>query len=156
MALAAAARPAAAQDAAVEMANHPIVGAWVSPFDAVNPGTMFQYVIFHADGTRVDEHPFAGTGIGAWRPTGARTGETILRYQNIAGEWGGFEPGMVTVWGSFTVDETGNVHASDDVVELRQPDGTVLDRFAFTARFTRLAVEPAPALGTPEAGTPTT
>jgi hypothetical protein len=78
IALAATARPAAAQDAAA-MANHPIVGAWLvlsSP-----PGPMT--IVFHPDGTCVfgvlttvpgpNGVGFSTAGLGMWEPTGERT-----------------------------------------------------------------------------------
>ena len=72
------------------MASHPIVGTWYFDFDPANPATLFVYSSFHADGTRTDLHPFAGPGIGSWVATGERTGQTILKYQNIANTPGDF------------------------------------------------------------------
>src|SRR6186713_2769586 len=97
LALGATARGVAAQDATSEMASHPIVGTWYFDFDPANPGTLFVYSIFHADGTRTDLHPFAGPGIGSWVATDERAGESILKYQNIAAEPGVYVPGTGTV-----------------------------------------------------------
>ncbi len=156
LALAATARPAAAQDAASEVASHPIVGTWYLDFDPAHPGTLFVYTSFHADGTRTDLHPFAGPGIGSWVATGARTGETILKYQNIADKPGVFVQGNVTVLESLTVDEAGENLTAQSVVELKASDGTVVALFPFSgAASRRLAVEPPPSLATPTAGTPT-
>ena len=64
--------------------------------------------------------------------------------------------GTATVWGSFTVDETGEAFTLEDVVEVRQSDGTVVALFPSSGALTRLVVEPPPPLGMPDAGTPTT
>jgi hypothetical protein len=145
------ARGVAAQEASpAAMAAHPMVGAWSFDFDPEHPGTLFVYTSFHADGTRTDVHPFAGTGIGAWRPTGDRTAESILKYQNIATTPGDFAPGTVTVWESLTVDENEDISTREDVVELRAIDGTVVALFPFTGEPAhRLTVEPPPVVETP-------
>ena len=139
------------------MASHPIVGTWYFDFDPANPGTLFVYSIFHADGTRTDLHPFAGPGIGSWVATDERAGESILKYQNIAAEPGVYVPGTGTVWESLSVDEAGENLTVQSVVELKAIDGTVVALFPFTGGVSRrLAVEPPPSLATPTAGTPTT
>jgi hypothetical protein len=156
VALAVSTRPAAAQDAASTMASHPIVGTWVSKFADMNPGTSYSYFVYHADGTFIELHPFAGTLVGAWQPTGERTANTIIKGQNIGLEWGGFVPGMVTAWISVTVDESGDAFTGDGVLELAQPDGTVVALVPLTgSQFTRLVFEPPPPLATPKAATPT-
>jgi len=133
------------------MAGHPIVGTWYFDFDPANPGTLFVYTTFHADGTRNDLHPFAGAGVGAWRATGERTGEAINKYLNIADKPGDYVPGTVTVWESFTVDESGDSYNGEAVVELRAIDGTVVAFFSFAGEPQhRLTVEPPP----PPAATP--
>ncbi len=138
-----------------ELAKHPIVGAWSADFDPANPGTLFVYTIFHADGTRTDVHPFAGAGIGAWEATGERTGRAINKYMNIATAPGDFVQGTVTVWSTFAVAEDGNSTTEDAVVELRASDGAVVALFPISGGSSRrLVVEPPPPLGTPEAGTP--
>ena len=146
----------AAQDATpAAAAGHPIVGTWSADFDPANPGTLFVYTSFHADGTRTDVHPFAGAGIGAWEATGERTGRAINKYQNIATAPGDFVQGTVTVWSTFAVAEDGNRTTEDAVVELRASDGAVVARFSFSGGGSRrLVVEPPPPVGTPEAGTP--
>jgi len=152
----AAAHPATAQETTPDaMVAHPIVGAWYSDFDPANPGTLFVYTIFHADGTRTDVHPFAGAGIGAWEATGERTGRAINKYLNIATAPGEFVQGTVTVWSTFAVAEDGDSNTEDVVVELRGSDGAVVALFPFTGGGSRrLVVDPPPPLGTPEAGTP--
>ena len=148
-------RTAAQEATPVAMASHPIVGAWYFDFDPANPGTLFVYTIFHADGTRTDVHPFAGTGIGAWEATGERTGRAINKYLNIATAPGDFVQGIVTVWSTFAVAEDGDSTTEEAVVELRGSDGAVVALFGFSGGGMRpLVVEPAPPLGTPVAGTP--
>lgn len=156
LALAASRLAVSAQEATpTAMATHPIVGTWSFDFDPEHPGTLFVYTIYHADGTRTDVHPFAGTGIGTWQATGERTGEAINKYQNIAGKPGDFVPGTVTVWESFTVDASGDTFTGEAVVELRASDGAVVARFAFTGEPQhRLTVEPPPVVETPAAATP--
>ena len=153
LALAPTVRSAVAQDATPSaMATHSIIGAWYFDFDPANPGTLFVYTSFHADGTRSDVHPFAGAGIGAWTATGERTGESINKYQNIATAPRDVVPGTVTVCGSFTVDEDGNSFTGEGVVELRGIDGTIVALFPFAGEPSyRLTVEPPPRLQTPEA-----
>jgi hypothetical protein len=150
LAVGATARGIAAQDAAGERASHPIIGAWTTAADPAQPGSVFAYVVFHADGTRIDVNQFSGTGVGVWRATGERTGESMIKFQNISPKWGGFVPGTATVWSSFTVDENGDAFALEDVVELRQADGTVVALFPSGGILTRLVVELTPVpFGTP-------
>jgi hypothetical protein len=143
--------PATAKDGTPESsANHPIVGTWFVDFEPGNPGTQVGYASFHADGTRTDVSPFAGTGIGVWRSTGVMTGETVTKYQNIAERVGEFIPGTMTVWESFTVDEGGDRFTMVGDVEYRASDGTIVRRFTFHTPLYRLTVEPPPPIGTPE------
>ena len=137
-----------------DLAGHPIVGTWYADFDPANPGTLFVYTSFHADGTLAEVHPFAGAGIGAWEATGERTGRAIYKYQNIATAPGDFVQGTVTVWATVAVAEDGGSTTEDAVVELRGSDGAVVALFPFSGGASRLVVEPPPPLGTPEAGTP--
>jgi hypothetical protein len=157
-ALALAARPLVAQDSAGGMTSHPIVGTWYFDFPTEDFGTLVGYSSFHADGTRTDLHPFAGPGIGSWRATGERTGESIFKYQNITLDPNTIVPGTVTAWQTLTVDDSGESLTSDNtVVELKALDGTVVALFpssGLPAR--RLIIEPAPLIATPEAATPTT
>ena len=60
LALAATARPASAQDAATEMANHPIVGVWLVT-TPIGPSLA----VFSADGTNIQGVTTAQAGPGA-------------------------------------------------------------------------------------------
>ena len=152
--LALASRVVSAQEATADMATHPIIGVWVSDFNPADPGKVFVFNSYHPDGTYSSLHPFAGTGIGAWRATGERTCDVLLKYLNIASEAGKIEPGIVTVWASITVDDTGDGLTDEAVIELRAPDGTVVALFPSQGAATRMVVEPMPSLPAPEA-TPT-
>ncbi len=140
----------AAQDAT--MADHPIVGSWQSDPNPAVP-TLAWYAGFQADGTYTSIHTFAGPGIGAWKATGERTAEMILKYFNIAAEWGEFQAGTVTVWASIEVSADGNHFTEDAIVDFRGSDGSFIEQFPFTGTGTRLEIS-APLPGTPEAATP--
>ena len=62
--------------------------------------------------------------------------------------------GVVTVRSAFTVSADGNSITEEAVVELTAIDGTNVDTFPFATTHARVAVEPPPPLGTPEAATP--
>ena len=82
------------------MATHPIVGVWVEEVDPEHPGALLDVTAFHADGTVTESHPLAGTGIGIWRPTGERTGEQVVKFQNVSDTPGTFVPGTSTFTGT--------------------------------------------------------
>jgi len=146
-------RAAVAQDTAPETTMHPIVGTWSVEFEPAQPAQLFVIVTFHADGSSVWSHPFGGIGIGVWTAADDRTVDSMNRYQNIADTPGEYVPGTVTAWSSFTLDETNEVLTERAVVEVRASDGTVLARFPYEPAnpYTRMTVEPAPPLETPEA-----
>ena len=151
LALANSAHPTAAQDTAA-MASHPLVGAWVSDPIPEIP-TLVSYSHFHADGTWSSVHTFAGPGMGTWQATGEHTCEAILKYLNIASEWGVFQPGTVTVWSTIEVDASGNHYTEEAIIDFRGPDGAFIEQFPFTGHGTRMVIAPPP-LATPEAATP--
>ncbi len=114
LAFAAGARPVAAQDAASEMATHPIVGAWLVAPSSERRG--FETIVFTADGSvmqgfavTLDHGPrgvwFSGPGVGAWEPTGERgaayTAVTVLS------DAAGTNLGTTTVDGTIVVSEDG-------------------------------------------------
>lgn len=141
----------------VSLATHPIVGAWNTAFGAPNSGTLAVYAVFHPDGTLTLLHPFAGPGIGVWSATGERTGETTLKFQNIAVAPGEMLPGTVTVWESFTVSEDDSTYTTEVVVELRALDGTVVALFPDkSSGARRLTVESPPPVDTTGSATPST
>lgn len=136
---------AVAQDASpVAIAGHPIVGAWwwenssSDPFDD-------SYAILHADGTYVEETTYIGAGIGAWEVTGGRSADLIIVFQDVEGgldpnQPAAFVPGTVTFRLSIQVDATGNALRATGPVEIRSPDGAMLDQFTFNGTATRLGV----------------
>ncbi len=151
------ARPAAvAQDATpTGTVDHPIVGAWWTANDAPGPGVATAYAVFHADGTYLEVDPDIGVGVGVWRATGERSAELTYVFQDIDPEPATTAPGTVTVRQSVDVDAAGNAFTAPLTVEVRIPDGTVVFSAAYTARGSRLEVEPMSLLATPPLGTPT-
>ena len=150
-------RPAAVAQGATPTAtlNHPVVGAWWTANDAPGPGVETAHALFHADGTYLEVDPNIGVGVGVWRATGERSAELTYVFQDIDPEPATTAPGTVTVRQSVAVDASGNAFAAPLTVEVRIPDGTVVFSAAYTARGTRLEVEPMLPLGTPPIGTPT-
>jgi hypothetical protein len=143
------------QSATVDAAmTHPVVGAWWTANDAPGPGVDTAYVVFHADGTYLEVDPNIGVGLGVWQATGERTADLTYVFQDIDPEPATTAAGTVTVRQSVTVDETGNSFTAPLTVEVRIPDGTVVFTARYTARGTRLEVEPMAPLGTPVRGTP--
>ena len=122
LALAATARPAAAQDATAEaMANHPIVGAWM-----VAAPTGPALAVFLADGTNIQGVPtaqagpqgvtFTGAQVGTWEPVSER-GIHFTGVQLLTDATGAFV-GTVTIDGHPVVSEDGQTarrrRAGDD------------------------------------------
>jgi hypothetical protein len=147
----------AAQDAtpaATTQAVHPVVGTWWTANDAPGPGVETAYAAFHADGTYLEVDPNIGVGVGVWRATGERSVELTYVFQDIDPEPATTAPGTVTVRQSVDVDAAGDAFTAPLTVEVRIPDGTMVFSAAYTARGTRLQVEPMLPLGTPPMGTP--
>jgi len=145
---------AAAQDPSpVATAGHPVVGAWfwqnisADPFDD-------SFGIFHADGTYVEETPYIGAGIGAWEATGEQSVDLIIVFQDIEG---GFDPNepAAFVAGTFTarlsieVDDAGNAISATGPIEIRTPDGAMVDEVTFDGTASRLSVGWLPPTATP-------
>lgn len=134
LALAASARPAAAQDTTSEaMASHPIVGVW-----NVKAPSGPDIAVFSADGTNVHALPTASAGpqgvqfvsalVGTWEPIGPRTVH-FTSVQQISDANGAFV-GTVTIDGHPTVSEDGQSlldDASETTVTIRDAAGTVVD-----------------------------
>ena len=100
-------------------ASHPVVGAWwVRPDrmsdSAGNLGT------FGADGIFVGVDPGGGVGIGAWRPTGARSFEVTFHFPiQDEGEYVGH--GSVSVSGE--VAEDGQTFTGAATTDVPLPEG---------------------------------
>jgi hypothetical protein len=149
-------RDAVAQDTTpADLADHPVVGAWVFDTDAADPANALSYAAFHADGTYVEVHPLVGVGVGVWRPTGERTADLTIVFQDIDPTPAGAAPGTLIIRAAAEVNSTGDALIAPFSSEGRAPDGTVLFANTFTATATRLEIEPMVPLGTPEAATPT-
>jgi hypothetical protein len=147
----------AAQDAVPNgLAGHPVVGAWAWDTDADDPANALSYGAFHADGTYVEVHPLVGVGVGVWRPTGERTADLTIVFQDVDPTPAGFAPGTLIIRVAVEADAAGGTLTAPFTSEGRAPDGTVLFANAFTATATRLEVEPMAPVGTPAAAIPTT
>ena len=147
---------AAAQDASSSTtAGHPVVGAWFWENSSTDPFDD-SFAIFHADGTYVEETPYIGTGIGVWEATGERSADLIIVFQDIEG---GLDPtapaafvaGTFTLRLSLEVDETGNAISGTGPIEIRTPDGALVDEVTFDGTGSRLLLDWAPPIATPAA-----
>ncbi len=146
---------AVAQEATpADPAGHPVVGTWVFDTDAADPANALSYAAFHADGTYVEVHPLVGVGVGVWRPTGERTADLTIAFQDVDPSPAGVAPGTLIIRSAVEVDPTGDALTAPFTSEGRAPDGTALFANAFTATATRMEVEPMVAAGTPAAATP--
>jgi hypothetical protein len=138
--------------AAPTPAEHPVVGTWWTANDAPGPGVATAYAVFHADGTYLEVDPNIGVGVGVWQASGERSAELTYVFQDIDPGPATTAPGTVTVRQSVAVDATRDAFTAPLTVEVQIPNGTVVFRAAYTARGTRLQVEPMLPLATP-AGT---
>jgi hypothetical protein len=80
LALVAAAHPEAAQDAAGDLASHPVVGLWQGNggWNPVPGAPDWGFAINHPDRTFINWRGLnVGTALGIWRPTGERTAEAV-------------------------------------------------------------------------------
>lgn len=145
---------AAAQDASTtSMAGHPVVGAWWWENNSTDPFDD-SFAVFHADGTYVEETSFIGAGIGAWEATGERSADLIIVFQDIEGgldpnEPAAFVAGTITFRLSIEVDEAGNAIGATGPVEIRSPDGAMVDQISFDGTASRLRVGWVPPVATP-------
>ena len=157
--------PAAAQEATPDtaalmtMATHPLVGAWQWSNNPNDPDASFTYAIFHDDGTYTEYDPAIGVGIGVWRPTGERSADVTIVFQDIDPDPKVFEPGWASFWIAIDVDDSGNAMTGEGSLEARTPDGKVVAQFPYEGFGTRLTVDTTAPLnmamtGTPMAGTP--
>jgi hypothetical protein len=152
--------PAAAQEATPDtaalmaMATHPLVGAWQWSNNPGDPLASYTYAIFHDDGTYTEYDPALGVGIGVWRPTGERTADLTIVFQDIDPAQEVFAPGWASFWIAIEVDETGNAMTGEGNLEARRPNGEVVAQFPYTGFGTRLTVDTKTPLNMPLAGTP--
>lgn len=149
-----AARGAAAQDAATDLAVHPIVGAWQPVGDPATPDDR-SFIAFHSDGTFTTVHAIAGPGIGVWRATGERTGELTAKGVNNSFDAGQYQAGTNTMWVTFEVAADGKSFTGPMTVALTNPDGSYFAGFEAVMNATRLEVESRPSIESVKAGTPT-
>jgi hypothetical protein len=147
-------RGASAHDDATNLATHPAVGLWTNLVGPDTPPGLRAFNAIHGDGTISGMHSFGGPAAGAWRATGERSIQWLIKYLNIADTPGQYVEGTVTVFSSLTVDEDGTTAQEDAMIEIRDADDTVVGTFPYQSTFTRVPVEAPPAVGTPETATP--
>jgi hypothetical protein len=168
LALANAARPANAQDASPDLANHPVVGAW----RAITPGGP-SLVLFHPDGSALFIIPanFADPQLGVvsqtaevavWEPTGERS----IHYTSswLRSDATGTFLGFSTVEGYPNVSEDGQT-LNDDLSQVkitnRDADGVIVEEISPAGAppvvaYRMTVGSPGFPEATSEAGTPTT
>jgi len=150
---------AVAQDA--DISAHPIVGMWWwenSSADTFDDS----FAIFQADGTYVEETPYIGAGIGTWVSTGERTADLLIVFQDIEGgldpnEPASFVPGNWTFHLSIEVNAAGDSLVATGPIEIRTPDGALVEAMDWTGTAKRVSVGwemPAPAVGPEGSATP--
>lgn len=145
-------------------AGSPLVGAWQwNSFPAAGeiccgpePAT---FAIFHTDGTYVEWNPVAGTAIGIWRMTGARTADLVFVFPDTDPSLKGYAPGTATFTIKIELDATGDALTATGTVVVRDAGGKQLATVQWHRPATRMTFETNPATGsipaTP-AATPTT
>lgn len=124
-------------------ADHPIVGAWRWDNDLEHPDTQISYGVFHADGTYEEVTTGAGTAVGVWETTGARTADVTYVFQDLSEDPSVVEPGATTIRLTADVTSSGTIATATYASAARTLDGTVLDQGSpYDARGTRVTVEP--------------
>ena len=116
-----ASRPAAAQEGAIDLGSHLLVGRWqlpiIGPDATVSP---WAFEIYHADGTFSTWHAGLTTGVlSRWRPTGERTADVLWVMQDVAGDWAL----TLTLCYTFDVDETCDRLTGTGDLDIRDGDG---------------------------------
>jgi hypothetical protein len=166
----------AAQDAATEMANHPLVGTWLAGANVNELGLVH----WDADGNSTMQGgsiatgpdgalTFSGSAMGFWEPVSERGIHLTFTWQNRDAT--GAVTGTVTVDGYPVANEDGMSFWDDGtqvVVTLRDPTGAVTQVINTVPRVAGVRVTPGkpgyeealamlatPSAATPETGTPT-
>ena len=128
VALAAAAHPAAAQDATpTALAGHPLVGTWHLTLPGPTGVPFHALISYTADGIVTQLAPGPANGMGAWEATGPRTGVLTVTFVNTAAD----DPTAFESFGvarnAVEVDSAGNAYAGQGEIEFRALDGTRID-----------------------------
>ncbi len=147
--LALAARRASAQDAASEMAGHPIVGSWAWNNNPDTPEAGSSFAIFHADGTYIEFDPAIQVGIGAWRPAGDRSVELSIVFLDNDLDPNTVEAGTGAFWIEIDIDESGNAITANGELQATRPDGSVLVHLPYAGTGTRIVAVAPEWVGTP-------
>ena len=150
VALAATARSASAQDAATEMANHPLVGTWLA---GTGPNDL-QLVHWDADGNmdwQWNVAPTVTDGVttyndtvmGVWEPDSERG--IHISFTWASRDASGAVTGTTTVDGYPVASDDGSSFVDDGtraVVTLRDPSGAVTQEITGVPRVTGVRVTP--------------
>ena len=134
---------ATAQDS--NTATHPLVGMWWWENESADPFDD-SFAVFQADGTYVEETPFIGAGIGTWVSTGERSADLLIVFQDIEGgldpnEPASFVAGTWTFHLSIEVDATGKSLVASGPIEIRTPDGALVEAMDWTGTAQRVTVD---------------
>jgi acetyl esterase/lipase len=135
--------PAGAHD--LSPSEHPLVGAWVLDLDVQTTDDPPLYLLFHDDGTWILANPYFGDGVGAWQPTGARTADATLVFQDLDSDPHQVVPGVLTARMAIDVAEEGDTFAVRWDSESRWFDGTLAARDDGWGSAVRIQVDPLPA-----------
>ena len=136
------AHPAAAQDAAADLANHPLTGTWMGLANPPLPDDpqVFGPALFGADGTVLLLFPLTQVGpqgvqfnapyVGTWAADSERRGHFTA--VQLLSDANGANLGSVTVDGYPEVSEDGRTFVDDGsrvLVTIRDPAGAIVDQF---------------------------
>jgi hypothetical protein len=126
--------------AGIDMATHPIVGAWALTGESGFAEAVNSY---HADGIlmvtgRGGTGNEGGLGQGSWVPTGPRTVATTAV---VNAKFQGTNV-IIIQKGNIEVDETGNNFVATGVFEVRAIDGTPMIAAPVRATGERIVVQP--------------
>ena len=141
LALAATARPAAAQEATpASLAEHPLVGTWFLDNDPANPANALGTFLLHADGTYVEANADGSVRLGAWAATGATTATlTIVAHDQ---DPAGINLGATAIRLAITLDPGGDSYTARGTIERINPDGSTSGQAGpATGTATRMVVE---------------
>ena len=171
--LALAARPAASQDAAAEMASHPLVGTWA----VMTPGGVVPQ-IHGADGSMIAAFPpnyvdsvlgltFQGPALGRWEADGERTGH--FTFIQALADANGIYIGTFQLADELEVSDDGQMWsgstsahiimrdaANNAIVDQEIPFDSPVTATRIGATIESVVLPVATPAATPETGTPTT
>lgn len=135
-----------AQDDA-DLADHPLVGAWMIDTDGTDPENTPSLAVFSSDGLYV-QHDYDGSAaVGSWEATGDDSA-AMTAHQQFPGDDGEFG-GTAVIRAEIEVAEDGETLTATYTAEFLNPDGTTSGELGpGEAEGTRIGVEP---MGSPVA-----